>query len=215
MSEAANTDSTSAPGERPALDIPRKTCTSCDKEKPLVFFSRDRNSSDGRQRKCKECQKNYCVGRVPKGGRRASVAVKSTFEAQPETVRAIIECMMENPRMPFAEMAQRVGVSASRCQKIVYSNSYIGALRQVAGRKLSNLIPKAVRSLDESLESANADVKFKSAVKLLENEQVLGPNRVDVTLNDLRNQPVDKLQEIIKQGAAVPNQVIIDAEVVS
>lgn len=136
------------------------------------------------------------------------------FEKNKAKIRRIVDVYLENPRASYEELSRRLGYSHSYVSRIVRATPYLQVLRGHASARLSNFMPLAVKGIKDSLESDNADVKFKSSVKILENENVLGPEKVDLTVNNVHNMTVPELVKLIKTAKELPEQVI-DAEIIS
>ena len=208
----------------PSLDVPtEKTCVRCNKTKPIAKFYRNNALKDGRSLMCALCTKadfkrRYNSGNHLKGKRKVTARLAKNvmvkLEAQPEKVREIVALLIEDPKITWPEIANKTGLTVGTVRQYCYSNGYITAMRRLATHKISSFTPLALSAIKDSLTSNNADVKFRAGVKVLDNEGVLGPDRVDVTITDLRNQSTDKLQELLKQAQAVPHQQIVDAEVI-
>lgn len=75
------------------------------------------------------------------------------------------------------------------------------------------MLPLAVKGFHDSLTSENEKIKYFASKDLLQSEQVLGPSRVDVTLNDTAGKTEEELRAIIAEAQALPAKTI-DAEII-
>lgn len=196
------------------------TCKTCLKKLSLRYFQRNKQSNTGFRKHCNDCFnakyfKNIDPNRKRKFREVLIPGQPRSLDNQTEKVQRIAWAYIENPKATHREISKATGIPITWCKELSNTNSYLSTLRIVASRKMTKLIPRALKSVEEALTSSNEDVKFRSAVKVLDNERVLGPERIDVTVNDLRHQSNERLQELVKAGQGVAEQVVIDAEVIS
>lgn len=176
-----------------------KMCKSCYREHYLEIDRDKRESAK--------------LGRITKGAK--SIHLGGRIDGTP-VIREIIKHMLINPKIAGWKLAKKVGISEKQLDDYMQTNHYLRAMRVVARISLNGFIPLALRSLGDTLESRSDEVKLKAAVRVLESENVMGPTKVDVNVNDLSSLPVEKLNEIIERSRLVPdpNPVMIEAEVV-
>lgn len=204
---------------QPEQQVTNKVCRRCNADKPIAAYSLDKSSKDGHQKWCKTCVNDYVYVHVKQKRKRkkdmwaSGMAPLPVLYDQPDRVKEIVKAFLENPKASYKEVAKIVGLSQNMVSRYCAENDYLRALRQLASHKMGSLIPLAVAGYEQSLTSDNQDVKLRAATKLLENENIMGPARVDISVNDLRNWPVDKLKELVSQGSEIPVPTI-DAEVI-
>ena len=193
--------------------VTAKECRGCRRVKPITEYFKTKVTKDGIRGTCKEC--NYRGNQ--KTNERYIQSLESggiPFEKMKDVMKAIAQCYLENPRVKIQEVAERLGLKVSTIRAYSYTNPYIRALRLVASNKVSLMLPKAIKALEDSLDSGVPDVKLKASLKLLENENILGPSKLDVKVDDIRSRPVEELQAIIERAKAIPMPTM-DAEVIS
>jgi hypothetical protein len=184
-----------------------KKCRYCREKKTIDRFDVARV---GHRATCKECLK---IRDEKKAMRKNNyLPLKTQPNEQSETVKKMIAYYLEYPQASIAEVSEATGIPKTTISTYRCTNAYFKSLRKVASGHITNLIPRALKSLEESLTSQNADVKFKSGVKVLENEKVLIKDGAEIYVNDLRSLPIERLKEIALQAEKIPQQTILEAE---
>lgn len=177
------------------------SCQKCG-QKPYYEFAVSTRSKRGFAVKCRDCTpKKRTIPREP-------------IRPDNERAKAIALYYIENPKASAKEVAVATGIPERTIYYYQHANSYLKALRTLASKKVTNFIPRALSGLGESLDSNNADVKYKSAVKVLENEKVLIKDGTEIIVNNLTNLPVATLKEIAAQAKDIPEQTILEAELI-
>lgn len=207
------------------------TCKHCDEEKEAeTNFHKHSIYKERYVRTCKECMRTKVRKKYDRKLMMAdnladkerynfkkiapqSLLKKFEKDFNKEKVQKIVACLMEEPRIEMKELAERVGISKTRLLEYCNSNNFIKAFRRMATQKVSTLIPLAFAGLKGSLISQNEKVKYDASVKVLENERIMGPNQIDITVSDMRSRSTEELQKIIQQAKQIPGQTI-DAELV-
>jgi len=182
----------------------RGICGKCGKEKPRWDFYVTKKYKNGLSKWCKEC-----------------IYKISTQEPEPmdadersKAIEMVVMCIVEDPNAKLADIRRKTGLRRGQIQEVFGSNPYLKTLKRVATRRVTLMIPEAVKALLQSIkQSDSTEVKFKAAVKVLENEDVLGPNKIDVTVNDLRSKSDAELRKIIEEAQQIPSQTI-EAELI-
>lgn len=197
-------------------------CGTCQDNKPRSEFYKKSTSPSGLANNCKACSKEFHKERIRQG----FIKIKKNktknprdlkgFDEQPTKIKQIITALYENPKLTAQELGALVNLAPPTVDVYMRQNSFLKSLRTAGSRAMTKLIPNAVKSFQESLEGPNADVKLKAAVKLLESEKVLGPERIDITTNDLSDKTYDELVQILSNLDKQPIlQPAIEAEVIS
>ena len=124
---------------------------------------------------------------------------ESVYDGLGPRGRAIAEYYLTHPKATTPQIAEQFGVSPSRVRAILVGNRFLKALRMATVHKVRFAMNRAADTLIECLDSTSEDVRLKSATKILENEGVLGPDKVNLEINDMRNVPLSKLIEIASQ----------------
>lgn len=133
---------------------------------------------------------------------------------QGEKIKEIALFMLEKPEARLSEIAQNVNMTQTACKQLMQSNKYLMAMRSVATSEMTQMLSMALNGLKECLTSASQTVKLNACVKVLENEGIIGPTRMDISVSDLRSQPIEKINRIIEMGQRLADQTIMDAEVI-
>lgn len=134
--------------------------------------------------------------------------------AKLERVREFIKFMIENPGLNRKQLALAYGVPETTVDRYLSENNILKALRGHASKKMLTMIPLAVQGFEDSITSNNAKIKYLASKDLLQSERILGPERVDVTIEDTSAKSVEELKQIIERAQKVPPQTI-DAELIS
>lgn len=195
-----------------------KYCHKCNDTKLAAEFYRNSSKKDGLSEHCKPCWRAYLKHRNEtkpiRMKRKKMLASSKDFENQPEKVKAIVFALVENPNASAEEVGKKVGLGAESIRKHMSQNTYLRALRGFGSEKVTRMLPKALHALEKSLEAKSEDVALKAAKEVLQNEKVLGPDRIDVTVNDLSSKTNAELEAIIASIPSAPSQTI-EAEIIS
>lgn len=133
---------------------------------------------------------------------------------QNERAKRIAVFLVEHPQATVREIADETNLTTEAVKQFIASNKYLHAMRFIASGKFSSLVPLALEGFRECLMSPNNEIKLKACLKVLENEQIIGPSRMEINVNDLRSQPIDKINRIIEMGQKLADQTILNAEVI-
>lgn len=199
-----------------------KVCRTCQKNLALFRYTKTPRMKDGHLKDCKSCMAAKLKARKAEGKgmafpeRKKRARVQNLkYEDQPEAVKKIVCALAANPKMTRAELAKAVGLSIVTVDTYLYSNDFLAAVRVVGAQSITNMIPQAINTLGKALESTSEEVKFKAATKILENERVLGPNRLEIDVNDLSKKPFEELEKMYEQMPTVPRPVLDVQEIIS
>lgn len=197
---------------------PPRLCKYCKTEKKESDFHKDSKSIDGISFKCKECVKDYVKLRVKPAFQMRKYRKYSNedmiLSKQPEKIQKIVAYLTENPKISCEELGQKVDLEATTVRNYMLSNPFLRSLREVGLIKVNHLIPKALQALEESLESPAGMVKLNASVKVLEDQKVLGPQKIDVTVSSYENKSYEELLNIVKSYTPPPPPTL-DAQVIS
>lgn len=130
-----------------------------------------------------------------------------------ERVRKLAIHMLENPKMSRQELAASFGVSYQVLCALMRDSQLLQQIGDSARKRMVTMIPLAVQGIEDSLHE-KGKIKFMAAQEVLRSEKVLGPDRVDVTINDNSQRTIEELQEKIRRAQAIPHPTI-DAEIIS
>ena len=197
-----------------------KFCWKCEDTIPAEKFYKNAARLDGLSQYCKTHTKEYLESRAKKSTfsfqkkKRITKAADVKFENQPESIKKIVMYLAENPKLTCEQLAARVEISPQTVRGYMSTNDFLKAIRGVGASQITKMIPAALHAFQSSLDAKSEDVKLKAAVKLLESEKVLGPDRVDITVNDLSQKSNAELEAIIANTVIVPVQTL-EAEVIS
>lgn len=122
--------------------------------------------------------------------------------------------MLENPDLTRMEAAEKFGISYQSLCSLMRDSQLLQAIKGHASKKVLGLIPLAVQGMEDSLRTKNDKIKYLASQELLRSEKILGPERIDVTLNDNSQRTIEELQEKIKRAQEIPKPTI-DAEIIS
>lgn len=201
-------------------EVKEKDCFRCLDRLPVTDFHVNNVKKDGRADYCKPCMKSYLKDLRAKGKAKAFSQKKRAakrnlnFDDQPDSVKRIVYALTENPKISRLELSEKVGLSINTVNSYLCSNDFLSAVRKVGSQHVTGMIPKALNTLSQSLESPSEEVKLKAAVKVLENERVLGPNRIEIGMSDLSHKTIEEL-ETIYNGVKLPPKPVLEAEVIS
>lgn len=206
-------------GEEPVTDPLKKRCAKCRQVKVLADdFHANKAKPDGRYDQCKVCirtyQRNRNQGKTP-GAWRKPLEERKVSEEKQAIILKMVEMFIENPHVGYGELTRKLGPDRMTLNRYMNEFPTLKLLRTRAATRVSQMIPLALDGLEKSLKSQNADVQYKSSVKVLENEMVMAGDRVELNVNDLSQVPTEKLLEIAQQAQAVPAPTIVDVEAIS
>ena len=205
--------------EGPKPDV--KYCSACSETLPVDAFGKNRYYPDGLHSRCKACVKADIERRKTKpllATRRRKVRSlknRPKLENQNSRIQQIVFALAENPKITCEELAQQTGLTSNSIRPMFYTNEYLKSLRRQGSSEVTRMIPEAVHALRGSLGAKSEDVVLKAAVKILESEKVMGPERLEVTVNDYAGKSNKELEDMIMGSVAVPKATIIEAEVIS
>lgn len=190
------------PGE--TWDDP-KVCYHCKQEKKRSDYHPSAFRAKGYFGTCKECRKNFLRQRP------IHLSRLEVLQKQPETIKKILLCYLEDPKMGLNEIAKKVGIKPDSVKTYRDSNVYLKAVRLLATERIASLIPFAFKALKGSLDAESEEVRFKAAIEILKNENIIGPTKVDVNIKE--NFTPQQVKEIIERAKSLP-PMTIDAELV-
>lgn len=185
-----------------------KRCPRCNQSKPKSAFPRNRSMGDRRDVYCRKCRSLFDYER------RGKLPKYMDIQFQHDDVKKIALAFVENPKMTMVEISKLVGINYRNVRAICTGNPYLRAMRSIASQRMGAFIPKALVAMDESLESPDARVKLSAATKILEDQEVMGPQKLNVAVTDLRERPENELRNLIKEALVIPAQTISDDEVI-
>ena len=133
---------------------------------------------------------------------------------QPDLIKEVVRCFIEDPDRNPRDIAKELRIPIKSIKYLMRDNRYLYALRMIASNKFTKYIPLALKGFRECLLTSNMEVKLRACTKVLENENILGPTRVDLSVNDLRDRPIEEIDRIIKAGQALGEQTILNAELI-
>lgn len=197
-----------------------KYCSKCQDSKPKAEFHLNRSQHDGRARECKSCYKDYLREKAArpylrKPRKRFEPTAKDLdLNEQPLLARKIALALAENPKASPEEIAIKCDSTEGSIRQQMSKNGFLRMLKIVSSEKMALMLPNAVQAFAESLNARSEDVKLKAATRLLESEKVLGPDHVDVTINDYSGKTTQELWTMLC-AIKVPQPTIQDAEVIS
>lgn len=135
-------------------------------------------------------------------------------DSKAEKVRKLAIFMLENRKLSRQEISEQTGIPYQTLCELIRDSDLLQAIRGQASKKMLAMIPLAVQGFEDSLQTKNDKIKFMASQELLRSEKILGPERVDVTVNDNSTRTIEELQEKIKRAQNIPSPTI-DAEVIS
>jgi len=122
--------------------------------------------------------------------------------------------MLENPKLSRQEVAEKYGIGYQVLCSLMRDSQLLQQIRGLASKKMIAMIPLAMEGMEDSLKTKNEKVKFMASQEVLRSENILGPNRVDITISDNSNKTIEELQEKIKKAQEIPHPTI-EAEIIS
>lgn len=184
-------------------------CSGCKETKPEDQFYSNKSTKTGKGSYCRAC----LSARRKKARAEFQLSARPLLEEQQNEVKKIVQVLMENPRMKVVDIAKETGLTPAEVTFHMNRNEYMKAVQMIATRKVKNLIPKALKGLDESLVSKDGDIKLKSSMEVLKSEGVLGPTKIEVT-SGVSELTVQQLQDIILRAKLENSDQTIPAELV-
>lgn len=191
-----------------------KYCHKCNDTKVAAEFYKNAATRDGLSQHCRACTRDYLKHRdqskflFQRKQKKIPTLKEINFEAQPDKVKQLVGILIENPKTTAEEMALKMDLSVSTVRHYMYSNPFLVALRHSGISQITKMIPAALEALKGSLNAASEEVRLKASVKVLENEKILGPERIDLTVSTYHNKSTEELEEIYKQAQLPPPQTI-------
>lgn len=131
-----------------------------------------------------------------------------------ERIKNLAIFMIENPKMSRQELADTFAVSYLTMCRLIRESGLLQNIKMQASKKILSMIPLAVQGMEDSLTTKNDKIKFLASQELLRSEKILGPEHVDVTINDNSTRTIEELQEKIRRAQSIPSPTI-DAEIIS
>ncbi len=135
-------------------------------------------------------------------------------EVKIERLKKLAIFMLENPKLTRHEISEQFGIPYQVLCEFMRDSLLLQAVKGFASKKILGMIPLAVQGMEDSITSDNSKIKFMASQELLRSEKILGPERVDVTINDTSTRTIEELQEKIRKAQAIPSPTI-DAEIIS
>lgn len=178
--------------------VERKVCISCGEEKGRGEFRANKRLLDGIENKCIGCKKGVI------GGRGTSMV----------RVKQIAEVLFENPRATHEEISKRVGISASMVNQYICHEDMLKMMRVGGRARLGRMVPKAVRAMEASLDADDSQVRFRASKAVLEDQGIMGPERVAIGIMDLSGMSREKKMAIIRDAKLIPDQMVEEAEII-
>lgn len=130
-----------------------------------------------------------------------------------EKLKEVIAFMLENPDLNRGETATAMGMSIANLSKLLHTPELLRILRDGSHKKVLSMLPLAVKGFQDSLQSRNDKIKYLSSTDLLKSEKVLGPERIDLTIQDNSERTVEELKAMIEEAQKIPSPTI-DAELI-
>lgn len=141
------------------------------------------------------------------------MTIKEKREKDLKRVREIVFHMLEHPGLNRTELAASLGVHPNTLRYYLDDSLVLAALKGSAHKRVLAMIPLAVKGFEDSLKTDNEKIKYFASKDLLQTEKILGPERIDVTVQDNSNKTVEELQEMIRQAQAIPAPTL-EAEII-
>jgi hypothetical protein len=191
-------------------------CSKCKIKKAGREFAKSQMSKTGKQSYCRKCMeernKAVLMGLLPS---RAGLGGREKKELSNLKIKKIAHMLIENPDQDLAVIAAGCGLSIGTVKNYVTRGRVLRALRGMGAKRVSSMIPQAVKAYEDLLRQRdNLTELNKVATKVLENEKVIGPNRVDIGLVEMKEESTENLMRMVKEVRDFPEQVIMEAEVV-
>lgn len=131
-----------------------------------------------------------------------------------DVIKKLAHFMIDNPGLNQTEIGMALGLSHTSISNYLRDSRLLQAVKGNASKRVLQMIPLAVKGFEDSLKSKNEKIKYFSSKDLLQTERILGPERIDVTIEDNSNRTVEELQELIKDAQKIPSPTI-DAELIT
>lgn len=143
-----------------------------------------------------------------------TIPVQVPVERAPATKR-VCDLLQENPEMDPKEIAKALGISFQRVYQIMRSDPALKIRLRAYRNTFEGYTKKSLNAFKECLElKRHPDVKLKASIRQLEEVGVIGPESINVNVNNVRDMTDEQLNEIIKRGASVPSATIVDGQIV-
>lgn len=130
-----------------------------------------------------------------------------------ERVKEVAHYMIDNPGCTQLEMAHAMGLNPVTLNRYFHSSELLSALKDSSSKRILGMLPLAVKGFRDSLTTKNEKIKYFASKDLLQTEKILGPERIDVTIQDNSNRTVEELQALIQDAQKIPAPTI-DAELI-
>lgn len=198
----------------PVIVDGRIVCVRCKVRRDPGEFGKCTGRRNGRQAYCKACMKDRQVmvrtGKIP-----LKVGNSETRDITNLRIKKMAHILIDKPDMEVVELAKEVGLAPSTVQGYLSSNKILRAFRGVGAKAISRMVPESIRAYRDILnQRVNLGEANKVATKILENEKIIGPNRMDIGIVEMKEQSNEQLMRIVKEAQEFPAQVIQEAEVV-
>ena len=143
-----------------------------------------------------------------------TISVQVPEERAPATKR-VCDLLQENPDMTPKEIKEKLQISLARVYQIMQSDPALKIRLRAHRQTFEGYTKKSLNAFKECLElKRHPDVKLKAATRQLEEVGVIGPEALDINVNNVRDMTDEQLDEIIKRRQAVPAPVIVNGEIV-
>ena len=183
-------------------------------------FWNNKAAPDGKQSLCKLCMKDSQKrkGQMEKDGRQSLKVLKGavvpSFYDQPEKIRVVAQAWIENPNATIGQISKITNLPYNQINFYCYHNPYLKVFRQLAQKKVKNLIPLALKGLESCLRNEDARIRLTAALEILKSEKILGAERVDVTVEDIRSRPIKEVHRLVQEAKLIPLPSISETEVI-
>jgi predicted transcriptional regulator len=129
-----------------------------------------------------------------------------------ENARKVLALRFESPDLSHQQIAEQVGMTRQRVSAILRNPRVLAALPHIARQRIKNMVPKAVRAMEQLVEqNDNLIVKEKVVSRVLANEKVLDAPEILVR-NEITLKTVTELQQIVQSAGFFPTNVV-DTEI--
>ena len=121
--------------------------------------------------------------------------------------KEILLTYLENPTWTHKQIGDRVGVSRTRVTNVFNANRFIAKLKGDSARRMTWMVPMSVNSVEYCIkQNRNLDTKFKASVKILEDQKIIGPSSMNVTVTDSRT--LDEVRASVMNAQTIGANVI-------
>lgn len=125
---------------------------------------------------------------------------------------------MENPNQTQKDIATKLGITAGRVSQIVRSNRLTDRLLAETHKSLKLTSVKAAKTIEDAVEQReNWGVALDASKTVLKHAGVIVQDersQTSVNVNVFQHMTEDELRNIVVQGQAIPQENIVDAELV-